>query len=68
MFCDGYRSTYNKAVERNIPLVSARWMEYSYKANKMLDPATYPPVGMEKYTKTPPRKINIPVSNFHCLI
>ncbi|CAI6354085.1 unnamed protein product [Macrosiphum euphorbiae] len=61
MFCDGYRSTYNKAVERNIPLVSARWMEYSYKANKMLDPATYPPVGIEKYTKTPPRKINIPV-------
>jgi len=68
MFCDGYRSTYNKAVERNIPLVSARWMEYSRKANKMLDPADYPPVGMDKYTKTPSRNINIPVSNFQCLI
>ncbi|XP_060856102.1 uncharacterized protein LOC132933848 isoform X2 [Metopolophium dirhodum] len=61
MFCDGYRSTYNKAVERNIPLLSARWMEYSYSANKMLDLADYPPVGMEKYTKPPPpRNIIIP--------
>lgn len=60
MFCDGYRSTYKKSVERNIPLVSARWMEYSYSAKKMLDPADYPPVGMEKYTKTPSRNINIP--------
>jgi len=68
MFCDGYRSTYKKSVERNIPLVSARWMEYSYSAKKMLDPADYPPVGMEKYTKTPSRNINIPVSNFQCLI
>jgi len=68
MFCDGYRSTYNKAVERNIPLVSARWMEYSKLANKIQDPADYPPVGMEKYTTTPSRKIKIPVSNFQCLI
>lgn len=68
MFCDGYRSTYNKAVERNIPLVSARWMKYSELANKMLDPVDYPPVDMEKYKKTPSRIINIPVSNFQCLI
>lgn len=68
MFCDGYRSTYNKAVERNIPLVSARWMEYSKLANKMQDPADYPPVGMEKYKITPSRNIYIPVSNFQCLI
>ncbi|KAF0741929.1 microcephalin isoform X1 [Aphis craccivora] len=60
MFCDGYRSTYTKAVERNIPLVSARWIEYSKRANKILDPADYPPVGMEKYTKTPSKIINIP--------
>uniref|UniRef100_A0A2S2PST0 Microcephalin n=1 Tax=Schizaphis graminum TaxID=13262 RepID=A0A2S2PST0_SCHGA len=59
MFCDGYRSTYNKAVERNIPLVSARWMEYSRRANKIQDPADYPPVGMEKYTKTPSKVIKI---------
>ncbi|XP_060847460.1 uncharacterized protein LOC132927023 [Rhopalosiphum padi] len=62
MFCDGYRSTYNKAVERNIPLVSARWMEYSRRANKIQDPADYPPVGLEKYTKTPSKVIKIPKS------
>uniref|UniRef100_A0A2H8TMI7 Microcephalin n=1 Tax=Melanaphis sacchari TaxID=742174 RepID=A0A2H8TMI7_9HEMI len=62
MFCDGLRSTYNKAIKRNIPLVSARWMEYSKLANKMLDPLDYPPVDMEKYTKTPTTNINIPVS------
>ncbi|XP_026819681.1 uncharacterized protein LOC113558423 [Rhopalosiphum maidis] len=62
MFCDGYRSTYNKAVERNIPLVSARWMEYSRRANKILSPADYPPVGLEKYTKTPSKVIKIPKS------
>jgi len=60
MFCDGYRSTYTKAIERNIPLVSARWMVYSKLANKMLDPEDYPPVDMDKYTKTP--AINIRVS------
>ncbi|CAH1733335.1 unnamed protein product [Aphis gossypii] len=59
MFCDGYRSTYNKAVERNIPLVSARWMEYSRLAKKIQDPADYPPVGMEKYTKTPSKVVKI---------
>ncbi|XP_022180207.1 uncharacterized protein LOC111040580 [Myzus persicae] len=60
MFCDGYRSTYKKAVERNIPLVSARWMEYSKLANKIQDPADYPPVGMDKYTTMPSRNIIIP--------
>lgn len=59
MFCDGYRSTYNKAIERKIPLVSARWMEYSKLANKIQDPADYPPVGMDKYTKTPLKIFNI---------
>ncbi|XP_060877830.1 uncharacterized protein LOC132950410 isoform X2 [Metopolophium dirhodum] len=64
MFCDGYRSTYNKAIKRNIPLVSARWMEYSKLANKMLKPEDYPPVGLENYTKkTPVKNINIPVSH-----
>lgn len=63
IFCDGYRSTYNKAMKLNIPLVSARWMEYSKLANKMLEPADYPPVDMEKYSKTTSVKnINIPVS------
>lgn len=62
MFCDGLRSTYNKAIKRNIPLVSARWMEYSKLANKILDPADYPPIGMEKYTKTPKTNINVPIS------
>ncbi|XP_001949045.2 uncharacterized protein LOC100168837 [Acyrthosiphon pisum] len=63
MFCDGYRSTYKKAIKRNIPLVSARWMEYSKLANKMLEPKDYPPVDLEKYTKkTPVKNINIPVS------
>lgn len=64
MFCDGYRSTYKKAIQRNIPLVSARWMEYSKLANKMLEPDDYPPVDMEKYAKpTPVKNINIPVSS-----
>jgi len=68
MFCDGLRSTYNKAIKRNIPLVSARWMEYSKLANKMLDPDDYPPVDMEKYKKTPATNINIPVSKFQYFI
>jgi len=68
MFCDGYRSTYKKAVERNIPFVSARWMKYSELANKLLDPADYPPVGMEKYTTPPSKVVNIPVSKFQYLI
>jgi len=68
MFCDGYRSTYKKAIKRNIPLVSARWMEYSKLANKMLEPEDYPPVDLEKYTKkTPVKNINIPVSKFQYL-
>jgi len=68
LFSDGYRSTYRKAIERNIPLVSSRWVEYSKRANKILDPADYPPVGMEKYTNTPSKLINIPVSQFQYLI
>lgn len=67
MFCDGYRSTYNKAIKRNIPLVSARWMEYSKLANKMLKPEDYPPVDMEKYKKIPVKNINNPVRKFQCL-
>lgn len=67
MFCDGYRSTYNKAIKRNIPLVSARWMEYSKLANKMLKPEDYPPVDIEKYKKTPVKNINIPVRKCQCL-
>ncbi|KAL4143649.1 hypothetical protein QTP88_005960 [Uroleucon formosanum] len=63
MFCDGYRSTYNKAIKRNIPLVSARWMEYSKLANKMLKPEDYPPVDMEKYKKIPVKNINNPISH-----
>ncbi|XP_022174220.1 uncharacterized protein LOC111036501 [Myzus persicae] len=63
IFCDGYRSTYNKAMKLNIPLVSARWIEYSKLANKMLEPADYPPVDMEKYSKiTSVKNINIPIS------
>ncbi|XP_022160888.1 uncharacterized protein LOC111026995 [Myzus persicae] len=64
IFCDGSRSTYKKAVERDIPLVSAMWIHYSKLSNKIQDPADYPPVGMDKYTTTPSRKIIIPVSNF----
>lgn len=70
LFCDGYRRTYNKATERNIPLVSARWIEKSHLANKLLDPKDYPPNDLEKYKK--PREIvlknyNLAVSKFRTL-
>lgn len=62
MFRDGYRKTYDKAMEHKIPLVAARWVENCKIAKKMLNPIDYPPVGIEKYTK--PRQINydLPVS------
>lgn len=50
VFRDGYRKTYTTSVNRNVPLVSARWLEDSRLANKILDPINYPPVGIEKYT------------------
>lgn len=55
MFRDGYFKTYDTAIKRNIPLVSARWVEYSMIANKLLDPVVFPPINMEKYTE--PREI-----------
>jgi len=61
VFRDGYRRTYNKAIERNIPLVSARWVENSRLANRILDPKEYPPVDIAKYTKTPEINFKLPV-------
>lgn len=62
VFRDGYRKTYDTAIERKIPLVSARWVENSKFAKKILSPDDYPPIGIEKYTR--PREITykIPVS------
>lgn len=64
VFRDGYPKTYNTAIQRNIPLVSACWVEKSILAKKLMDPVDYPPINMEKYTK--PReykfKFNLKVS------
>lgn len=69
VFRDGYRKTYDKAIERKIPLVSARWVEYSRIAKKMLNPVDYPPVDIEKYkvkyTKTRALNSELPVSEFN---
>ncbi|VVC30412.1 BRCT domain [Cinara cedri] len=51
VFRDGNPKTYDKAIERNIPLVSARWVHNSRVANKILDPIDYPPVDIEKFKK-----------------
>lgn len=61
VFGDGYRKTYNKAIERNIPLVSVKWIEDCKLANKILDPVDYPPVNIVKYL-TPKPKLKISVS------
>jgi len=61
VFRDGYRRTYDKAIERNIPLVSARWVENSRLAKRILDPNEYPPVDMEKYTKAPEDNLKFPI-------
>ncbi|XP_050533488.1 microcephalin-like isoform X2 [Daktulosphaira vitifoliae] len=63
VFRDGYRATYRKAIERNIPLVSARWVEGCKISNTLLDPANYPPVDLEKYQKTPEIDFNHPKYN-----
>lgn len=62
VFRDGYRKTYDTAIKREIPLVSAKWVENCYLANKILNPVDYPPVDIEKYTKKRPVNYNLPVS------
>lgn len=62
VFRDGYRKTYNTAIERKIPLVSAKWVENCRLANKILNPIDYPPVDIEKYTKKRPVNYNHAVS------
>lgn len=59
VFYGGYRKTYNTAIERNIPLVSARWVEKSKLANKMLDPVDYPPVDIENYKKIQHKEVDL---------
>lgn len=61
VFRDGYRKTYTKAIERNVPLVSVKWVEDCKLANKILNPIDYPPVDIEKYS-TPKLKLNTEVS------
>lgn len=61
MFRDGYRKTYTKAMERNIPLVSVKWVEDCKLANKILNPIDYLPIDIEKYS-TPKLKLNTLVS------
>lgn len=68
MFRDGYRKTYNKAIEHKIPLVSARWVENCQYAKKILDPAEYPPIDIEKYAKPREYNYNISVNKFIVLI
>jgi len=62
IFRDGYRKTYEKAIERKIPLVSARWIENCKIFKKMLNPADYPAVDLDKYTKPREINFNFPVS------
>lgn len=62
VFRDGYRKTYNTAISRKIPLVSAKWVENCRLSNKILDPVDYPPMNIEKYTKKQPINFNHPVS------
>jgi len=55
VFREGSYKTYNTALQRNIPLVSARWVEGCKLAKRMVDPQIYPCVQLEKY-KTPKKK------------
>lgn len=66
VFYNGYRSTYKKAIERKIPLVSALWVKNCKLAKQILDPVNYPPVDIEKYTVIKERKpvYEIQVNNF----
>lgn len=51
-------------MERKIPLVSARWVENCQYAKKILDPAEYPPIDIEKYAKPREYNFNISVNKF----
>ncbi|VVC40993.1 BRCT domain [Cinara cedri] len=50
VFRDGYTKTYTTAMERKIPLVSARWVQTSMNANTLMDPVDFPPINMHKYS------------------
>lgn len=68
LFLDGYRKTYDTAIERNIPLVSIKWIENCKKSNRLLDPKDFP-INLEKYKKfkkkrTVLKNYNLPVSRF----
>lgn len=42
-------------MERNIPLVSAAWVDRCYRTKTLMDPLRFPAVvSIEKYNKTPP--------------
>ncbi|XP_025420751.1 uncharacterized protein LOC112690864 isoform X2 [Sipha flava] len=51
VFHDGYLKTCKTAIKLKIPLVTSKWVENSHLANKMMNPADYSPIDMEKYTK-----------------
>lgn len=59
---NGLQKTYDTAIERKIPLVSAMWIKKCYLNNKILDPVNYPPLNIEKYTVKRPVNYDHPVS------
>lgn len=67
VFRNGNRKTYNKAIELNIPLVSARWVENCRIANKVLNPIDYPPIDIDKFKKPVKLTYNISVSELNIL-
>lgn len=58
IFRNGSRKTYETAKNRNIPLVSAKWVNNSRIANKMLNPIDFPAYDTEKYTVKKEVKLN----------
>jgi microcephalin len=64
VFHDGYLKTCKTAIKLKIPLVTSKWVENSHLANKMMNPADYSPIDMEKYTKYQEISLISPVSYF----
>lgn len=56
VFRDGSYQTYDTAMELNIPLVSARWVDHSMIANRIMKTIEYPPINMDSYIE--PREYN----------
>jgi len=62
LFHEGLRKTYNKAMARNIPLISARLIDNSVTNQKLANVEEFPPVGIAKYAEPQPIIIDYKVS------